>query len=72
MSADKSASDAAFNDKLDDYKFMYEMGTLTKMEYVNYLGVTEAGGKLCYDGRVANKHVMVREQLNFVDERVGF
>ena len=36
------------------------------------LGVTEAGGKLCYDGRVANKHVMVREQLNFVDERVGF
>jgi len=37
VSADKSASDAAFNDKLDDYKFMYEMGTLTKMEYVNYL-----------------------------------
>jgi hypothetical protein len=37
VSADKSASDAAFNDKLDDYKFMYEMGTLTKTEYVNYL-----------------------------------
>ena len=36
MSADKSASDAAFNDKLDDYKFMYEMGTLTKMECVNW------------------------------------
>ena len=35
--ADKAASDTAFQDKLDDYSFLYNMGQLTKSEYVNYL-----------------------------------
>lgn len=37
ITADKASFDAAFNDKLDDYKFLYDMGQMTKGEYINYL-----------------------------------
>lgn len=37
VTADKAASDAAFQDKLDDYGFLYNMNQITKTEYVNYL-----------------------------------
>lgn len=36
------------------------------------LNVAEAGGKVCYDGRVGNKHVMSKQMLETVDDRVGF
>lgn len=34
--------------------------------------VTEAGGKLMWDGRITNKHVMKPEYLDVVDPRAGF
>jgi hypothetical protein len=37
VTADKAASDAAFQDKLDDYGFLYNVNQITKTEYVNYL-----------------------------------
>lgn len=35
--ADKSAADTAFSEKKDDLEWMYQMGTLTKQEYIGYL-----------------------------------
>lgn len=34
--------------------------------------ITRAGGKLVWDGRMRNKHVMDRNMLNTVDSRVGY
>lgn len=35
--ADRSAADTAFNEKKDDLEWLYQMGTLTKQEYIGYL-----------------------------------
>lgn len=37
VTADKAASDAALQDKLSDYDFLYKMNKITRTEYVNYL-----------------------------------
>jgi len=37
ISADKAARDAVFSDKMDDYKFLLDMGQITKSQYANYL-----------------------------------
>lgn len=37
ISADKAAKDAVFNERRDEYDFLYEMGRITKSQYINYL-----------------------------------
>lgn len=37
ISADRAAADALTQEKLDDYKFLYDMGQITKSQYINYL-----------------------------------
>lgn len=37
VSSDKAASDALVQEKLDDYKFLLDMGQITKSQYINYL-----------------------------------
>lgn len=37
ITADKAAKDAVFNERRDEYDFLYEMGNITKSQYINYL-----------------------------------
>jgi TP901 family phage tail tape measure protein len=37
ISADKAAKDAAFQERQDEYKWLLDMGRITKSQYINYL-----------------------------------
>lgn len=37
ITADKAARDAVFQDRMDDYSYMYEMEQITRSQYINYL-----------------------------------
>lgn len=37
ITADKAAADAVINEKLDEYKWLLDMGQITQSQYINYL-----------------------------------
>ena len=37
ISADKAAKDAVFQDRMDEYKWLLDMGRISKSQYINYL-----------------------------------
>ena len=37
ITADKAAKDAVFDERRDEYDFLFEMGQITKSQYINYL-----------------------------------
>lgn len=37
ITADKAAKDAVFDERRDEYDFLFEMGKITKSQYINYL-----------------------------------